>query len=261
MIHGQGTACMELLEDEPEVRVVATPVGGGGLLSGTAISAKSHDPSIRVVGVEPAQADDAYRSWKTGSIQVLAAAPDTMADGVRTMSIGARTFDAMFAHRLVDEIVTVTEQEIASAVRVAWSRIHLALEPTAALPLAAYLTGKLPAGRTGLVSHVQRHNILAQYMASLVDDIPQLELMAPVELSIVCFRYVPDSLRGDEEQLDTLNKRIMEEVQGSGNAFVNGTILHGRFVLRSCALHFALTEDDVVAIIEEVCQVGERCLA
>ena len=117
------------------------------------------------------------------------------------------------------------------------------------------------AGRTGLVSHVQRHNILAQYMASLVDDIPQLELMAPVELSIVCFRYVPDSLRGDEEQLDALNKRIMEEVQAGGKAFVNGTILHGRFVLRSCALHYALTEDDVVAIIEEVCHVGARFLA
>ncbi len=116
------------------------------------------------------------------------------------------------------------------------------------------------AGRTGLVAHVQRHNTLAQYMASLIDDIPDLELMAPVELSIVCFRYVPDSLRGDEEQLDALNKRIMEEVQAGGKAFVNGTILHGRFVLRSCALHYALTEDDVVAIIEEVCQVGERCL-
>ena len=118
-----------------------------------------------------------------------------------------------------------------------------------------------PAGRayrTG--SPCPRHNTLAQYMASLVDDVPNLELMAPVELSIVCFRYVPDSLRGDEEQLDALNKRIMEEVQAGGKAFVNGTILHGRFVLRSCALHYALTEDDVVAIIEEVCQVGAQCL-
>ena len=106
-----------------------------------------------------------------------------------------------------------------------------------------------------------RHNTLAQYMASLVDDVPDLELMAPVELSIVCFRYVPDSLRGDEEQLDALNKRIMEEVQASGNAFVNGTILHGRFVLRSCALHYALTEEDVVAIIEEVRQVGKNCVS
>jgi aromatic-L-amino-acid decarboxylase len=117
------------------------------------------------------------------------------------------------------------------------------------------------AGRTGLVAHVTRHNTLAQYMASLIDDVPNLVLMAPVELSIVCFRYVPDSLREDQEQLDVLNKRIMEEVQARGKAFVNGTILHGRFVLRSCALHYALTEDDVVAIIEEVLRVGEQCVA
>ena len=116
------------------------------------------------------------------------------------------------------------------------------------------------AGRIGLVAHVTRHNMLAQFMASLIDDIPALELMAQVELSIVCFRYVPSSLRGDEERLDALNKRIMEEVQARGKAFMNGTVLHGRFVLRSCALHYALTEDDVVAMIEEVCQVGTRCL-
>jgi aromatic-L-amino-acid/L-tryptophan decarboxylase len=117
------------------------------------------------------------------------------------------------------------------------------------------------AGRTGFIAHVTRHNTLAQYMASIVDDVPQLELVAPVELSIVFFRYVPYLLREDEEQLDALNKRIMEEVQARGKAFVNGTNLHDRFVLRSCALHYALTEDDVVAIIEEVCQVGERCLS
>jgi aromatic-L-amino-acid/L-tryptophan decarboxylase len=81
-----------------------------------------------------------------------------------------------------------------------------------------------------------------------------------VELSIVCFRFVPDSLRGDEEQLDALNKRIMEEIQAAGKAFVNGTVLQGRFVLRSCALHYALTEKDVETIIEEVRQVGKLCL-
>ena len=151
VIHGQGTAAMELLEDAPDLEVITTPVGGGGLLSGTAISAKHHDPAIRVVGVEPAVADDAYRSWKAGSIQVLASAPSTLADGVRTTSVGARTFETMFANRLVDEIVTVTEEEIASAVRVAWSRLHLALEPTGALPLAAHLSGKLPKGRAGLI--------------------------------------------------------------------------------------------------------------
>jgi threonine dehydratase len=151
VIHGQGTAARELLEDEPELEVIAAPVGGGGLLSGTAISAKHHDAALKVVGVEPVAADDAYRSWKAGSIQVLAASPRTLADGVRTTAIGARNFEVMFEHRLVDEIVTVTEDEIAAAVRAAWSRMHLALEPTGALPLAAHLAGKLPRGRTGLI--------------------------------------------------------------------------------------------------------------
>jgi threonine dehydratase len=151
VIHGQGTAARELLEDVPDLEVIATPVGGGGLLSGTAISAKRHNPALRVVGVEPEVADDAYRTWKTGRIQSLASAPSTIADGVRTTSVGARTFETMFANRLVDEIVTVSEDEIVSAVRVAWSRLHLALEPTGALPLAAYLTGKLPKGRAGLI--------------------------------------------------------------------------------------------------------------
>ncbi len=151
VIHGQGTAVRELLEDEPQLEVIATPVGGGGLLSGSAISAKSHDTAIKVIGVEPEQADDAYRSWKAGSIQTLAAAPKTLADGVRTTAIGTRNFEVMFLNRLVDEIVTVTENEIAGAVQVAWSRLHLALEPTGALPLAAYLAGKLPKARTGLV--------------------------------------------------------------------------------------------------------------
>jgi threonine dehydratase len=151
VIHGQGTAARELLEDAPDLEVIATPVGGAGLLSGTAIWAKHHNPAIRVVGVEPVVADDAYRSWKIGSIQSLVAAPATMADGVRTTSIGERNFETMFANRLVDEIVTVTEEEIASATRVAWSRLHLALEPTGALPLAAHLSGKLPKGRAGLI--------------------------------------------------------------------------------------------------------------
>jgi threonine dehydratase len=151
VIHGQGTAAMELLEDAPELEVVATPVGGGGLLSGTAIFAKSHNPAIKVIGVEPANADDAYQSWKAGRIRSLAAAPSTIADGVRTTAIGERNFEVMFAHDLVDEIVTVTEDEIATGVRVAWTRLHIALEPTGALPLAAYLAGRLPTGSTGLI--------------------------------------------------------------------------------------------------------------
>ncbi|TMC89207.1 MAG: threonine/serine dehydratase [Chloroflexi bacterium] len=151
VIHGQGSAVIELLADAPDLEVVATPVGGGGLLSGTAIAAARHNPSIKVIGVEPAQADDAYRSWKEGSIQTLSAAPTTLADGVRTTAIGKRNFEVMFTNRLVSEIVTVTEEEIASAVRTAWTRLRLALEPTGVLPLAAFIAGKLPAGKTGLV--------------------------------------------------------------------------------------------------------------
>jgi threonine dehydratase len=151
VIHGAGTVVRELLEDEPDLDVIATPVGGGGLISGSAISAKSHNASIKVIGVEPAAADDAYQSWKSGHIVTLPTSPKTMADGVRTVAIGTRTFEVMFANRLVDEIVLVTEEEIANAVRTAWSRLHLALEPTGTLPLAAYLAGKLPKGRTGLV--------------------------------------------------------------------------------------------------------------
>jgi Threonine dehydratase len=151
VIHGQGTAALEMLEDEPDLQVIAAPVGGGGLVSGTAIAAKSHNAAIKVIGVEPANADDAYQSWKAGSIRSLPSAPSTMADGVRTPSIGERNFEVMFTEELVDEIVTVTEDEIGTAVRVAWTRLHIALEPTGALPIAAYLAGKLPKGRAGLI--------------------------------------------------------------------------------------------------------------
>jgi threo-3-hydroxy-L-aspartate ammonia-lyase len=151
VIHGQGTAALEMLEDEHDLDIIATPVGGGGLLSGTAIVAKSHRASTMVIGVEPVNADDAYQTWRAGTIRSLAAAPSTIADGVRTTSIGQRNFEVMFAKGLVDEIVTVTEDEIAAGVRVAWTRLHIALEPTGALPLAAYLAGKLPKGRAGLI--------------------------------------------------------------------------------------------------------------
>src|SRR5207302_1452532 len=114
VIHGQGTVARELLDDEPGLEVIAAPLGGGGLLAGTAISAKNHSATVKVVGVEPEAADDAYRTWKAGSIQTLAASPKTLADGVRTTAIGGRNFEVMFVNGLVDEVVTVSEDEIAS---------------------------------------------------------------------------------------------------------------------------------------------------
>jgi threonine dehydratase len=151
VIHGQGTAALELLESEPALDTIVAPLGGGGLLSGTAIAAKHHNRAIKVVGVEPAQADDAFQTWKAGTIQALPRTPTTLADGVRATAIGQRNFEVMFQNGLVDEVVTVTEDEIAAGVRVAWTRLRLALEPTGALPVAAYVAGKLPRGRTGLI--------------------------------------------------------------------------------------------------------------
>jgi threonine dehydratase len=151
VIHGQGTAALELLADAPELEVIATPCGGGGVLSGTAISGHAHRASIKVIGVEPERADDAYRTLATGSIQALAESPKTIADGVRTTAIGERNFEVMVERGLVDAIVTVSEDEIEEATRVAWKRLRLAVEPTGALPLAAFITGKLPTGRTGLI--------------------------------------------------------------------------------------------------------------
>src|SRR5439155_22537630 len=151
VIHGQGSAAMELLTDAPDLEVLAAPVGGGGLLAGSSISAKAHRGEIKVVGVEPAAADDAYQTWKAGAIKSLPASPTTLADGVRTTAIGKRNFEVMIEESLVDEIVTVTEDQIAAAVRVARTSLHLALEPTGALPLAAFLSGKLPKGRAGLL--------------------------------------------------------------------------------------------------------------
>src|SRR5258708_37545267 len=107
---------------------MGTPVGGGGLLSGSAISAKSHRPSMKVIGVEPAAADDAYQSWKSGHIVALPASPTTIADGVRTVAIGTRTFEVMFANRLVGEAVTVTGADNANAVELACAPLHLALD-------------------------------------------------------------------------------------------------------------------------------------
>ncbi len=144
IIHGAGTAAFEATEDMPDLGRIVVPTGGGGLASGTALAAKANDRATLVIGVEPERADDAARTLHTRQLQRLAESPETIADGVRTVGIGQRNFEVMVEHRLVDDIVTVSEDEIAEAVRVAWLRLKIAVEPTGALPLAAYLAGKLP---------------------------------------------------------------------------------------------------------------------
>ncbi|HUZ88207.1 MAG TPA: threonine/serine dehydratase [Candidatus Acidoferrales bacterium] len=143
VISGQGTAATEILSDEPRIQSVVAPVGGGGLLAGTAIAAKGHDRRIRVVGVEPSGADDARISLASGSLHRLSASPATMADGLRSLSIGERNFQVLVERGLADEIVTVDEGQIAEATELAWTRLKLALEPSGAVPLAAFVAGKL----------------------------------------------------------------------------------------------------------------------
>ena len=115
-------------------------------------------------------------------------------------------------------------------------------------------------GRAGVSELVGRHAALAERLAGLVDAAPDLERLAPVELSIVCFRYAPVRLRGADERLDALNKRVMEEIQAGGAAFLTQTTLAGRFALRACVLHYATTEADVAALVDAVTRTGARLL-
>ncbi|MCH8204926.1 MAG: pyridoxal-phosphate dependent enzyme [Candidatus Hydrogenedentes bacterium] len=141
IIAGQGTAALELLEEVPDLDVLVTPVGGGGLLSGTALAAKGLSPRTQVVGVEPEGADDAYRSFQAGKILPMEA-PDTIADGLLA-SLGDKTFPIIRDH--VGEIVTVSDPDIIEAMRLMWERMKIVVEASAAVPLAALLHGALKA--------------------------------------------------------------------------------------------------------------------
>jgi glutamate/tyrosine decarboxylase-like PLP-dependent enzyme len=114
------------------------------------------------------------------------------------------------------------------------------------------------AGKTGLVDHVRRHIDLARYLEEVIEASPDLELLATGPLTAVCFRYVPASLRGDDQCLNLLNQAITEDVQVGGRAFLAGTDIRGRFSLRSCALHYALDEGHVQAIVDAVRDAGHR---
>jgi threonine dehydratase len=138
IIAGQGTAALELLAEIPALDVVSAPVGGGGLIGGTALAAKATVPNIRVVGAEPATADDAFRSFHDGQRRAVVA-PSTIADGLRG-SIGALNFELL--RRFVDDVVTVTEAQIVDAMRIVLSDFKLLVEPSSAVAVAALLAGK-----------------------------------------------------------------------------------------------------------------------
>ena len=139
VIAGQGTAALELLQEVPNLDVIMAPVGGGGLLSGTAIAAHGLSPRMRVIAAEPEGADDAYRSLAAGVI-ITSTNPHTIADGLLT-SLGELTFPII--QQQVEKIVTVSEAGIVSAMKFVWERAKLIIEPSAAVPLAALWERKI----------------------------------------------------------------------------------------------------------------------
>ena len=141
IIAGQATAALELIEEIENLDFLLAPVGGGGLLSGTAITALALSPKIKVIGCEPKNADDAYRSIKAGRI-LPSENPNTIADGLRT-SLGDKTFPII--RDLVDEILLATEEEILTAMRHIFERMKIVAEPSAAVPLAVLLANQLNA--------------------------------------------------------------------------------------------------------------------
>ena len=140
VIAGQGTAALELLADVPALDAVVAPCGGGGLLAGTAIAAHGLSARLRVLGAEPAHADDAARSLASGRIEPLPTAT-TIADGLRT-TLSPRTLAALRAH--VEAIGTCSEDAIVRAMRLIFERMKLVVEPSSAVPLACLLEGTLP---------------------------------------------------------------------------------------------------------------------
>ena len=140
VIAGQGTAALELLEEVPDLDLVLTPIGGGGLTAGSALVVRGGSAGAELIAAEPAGADDAYRSLRAGRL-IPQPAPRTIADGLLT-SLSDRTFRLVRAQ--VSDIVTVSEEAIVSAMRHIWERMKIVVEPSAAVPLAALLEEKIP---------------------------------------------------------------------------------------------------------------------
>jgi threonine dehydratase len=149
VIAGQGTCALELCEEVPGLDVVMAPVGGGGLLSGTALAVKGLASGTQVIAAEPQRADDAWRSVQAGHI-IPVDHPDTVADGLRT-SLGDKTFPII--QRDVAQIVTVSEEAIISATKLVWERMKIVVEPSGVVPLAALLSHALdlPGKRVGII--------------------------------------------------------------------------------------------------------------
>ncbi len=171
IIAGQGTTGLEILEDCPEVELVLVPVGGGGLISGVASAVKLSGSSAKIVGVEPELANDAQRSFRKGEIVQLSAerVSSTLADGLRTQSVGPLNFEHI--RKFVDDIITVTEDEIRSAVRRITTSARIVAEPSGAVTFAAWLfhRDELPSSRKTVVV-VSGGNLEPQLLAQILSE-------------------------------------------------------------------------------------------
>jgi threonine dehydratase/serine racemase len=147
VIAGAGTAALELCADVADLDVLLAPVGGGGLCSGTCIAVHGVDARVRVIGTEPAGADDAARSLAAGQV-IPQLAPDTIADGLRT-SLSERTFTILAQH--LETIVTVPDDDILDAMQFVWERMKLVIEPSAAVAVAAARKANLRDARVGII--------------------------------------------------------------------------------------------------------------
>lgn len=149
VIAGQATAALELIEEVPGLDVIMTPIGGGGLTSGTALTVRAISPGTQLIAAEPEGADDAYRSFLAGRL-IPSRNPKTIADGLLT-SLGDKTFPVVRDY--VDDIVTVSEEGIIAAMRMIWERMKIIVEPSAAVPLGAILTHRFDVSgkRVGII--------------------------------------------------------------------------------------------------------------
>ena len=165
---GQGTAALELLEAHPDLDLLLVPVGGGGLIAGSGTVAVALRPGIRVVGVEPAAGDDTRRSLEAGERIRLPAVPATIADGLQLDQPGLLTFE--INRRLVEGILTVTDEQIVDAMRLLFERCKLVVEPSGAVPVAALLGGGIDVGGLRVGAILSGGNVGADRFATLMGD-------------------------------------------------------------------------------------------
>lgn len=164
VIHGQGTVGLEVADDLPEVDTVVVPIGGGGLISGIALALAYRGVGARVVGVEPAAADDARQSLHAGHLVEQVAGP-TIADGALASRLGERPAEVLLEKRLVAEIVTVTDEELIRTLPTIWSESRLLVEPTGALALTAALMGRV-ATDGATVAVISGGNVAREFVVS-----------------------------------------------------------------------------------------------